>query len=146
MGVKILNEDGSLVYEFRDGLGVPLLYRVLSVAKFTGEDQPEIILNPHVAAFHQTLSDAMQPPRVRTDSEAEIDRLALQVRVRIATVFRHAVLSGDLSWLSWGGEEKRAFARDILFAPYAVSERFVGEFVEEEDSYFLRVREALAAQ
>lgn len=146
MGMKILNEDGSILFEFQEGLGLPLLYRVLAVAKFTGEDQPEIILNPHVAALHSAVSEAMPPRRVSLENERFHDELAHRVRLRVGNVFRHAVLDGSLKWLSWSEAEKRRFVRDELFAPYNLSDQFLSDFVEEEDYYFADVRSALSAQ
>lgn len=142
MGMKILNEDGSVLFEFPDGLGAPLLYRVLAVAKFTGEDQPEIILNGHVSALHRAVSDAMsrEPPSTSTNS---LDSMAQTLRPRIGRIFRDAVLDGSLAWLDRSHAEKVAFTRDVLFAPYAVSEQFVADFVEEEDWYFERASKAL---
>lgn len=146
MGVKILNEDGSLLHEFRDGLGVPLLYRVLAVAKFTGEDQPEIILNDHVSAFFKAVASASPPSRIRAPAPVQFNDFDPAVRVRISTVFRHAVLNGSLKWLSWSDAEKRAFVTDVLFAPWTLAADAVGDFMEEEDAYFRRIRAALDSQ
>jgi hypothetical protein len=145
MGVKILNEDGSVLHEFPEGLGAPLLYRVLAVARFTGEDQPEIILNHHVAALHRAVGEAM-PPGMSAPSWQDADELARTVRQRIDLCFREQVISGQLPWPRWSMEEKRAFVRDVLFSPVQVSDQYLADFVEEADGHFARVRAALGDQ
>jgi hypothetical protein len=147
MGVKILNEDGSVLFEFRNGLGLPLLYRVLAVAKFTGEDQSEIILNPHVAALHRAIANAMPPARAAATIHGyDRDSLVRSVRTRIGDVFRSAVLGGNLKWLSWSDAEKRLFVREELFAPYDISDEYIADFIEEEDHYFADIRATLNGQ
>jgi hypothetical protein len=144
MGMKILNEDGSILYEFRDNLGAPLLYRILAVAKFTGEAEPEVILNPHVAGFFRAVSQAM--PKLKSPSTglpSRNDLLAQRAWARIVPVFRNAVLSGQLDWPKWTQSEKTAFASEELWAPYEVSDQFLSDFVDDEDHYFERVRKAL---
>ena len=148
MGMKILDESGSLLYEFPKNLGGYLLDRLLVVARFTGEDQPEVILNDHVSALHvavaNSLRDGARPARRLTGSDA--DAMAHRFRSRIVGVFRDAVLSGQLQWLSWSADEKLAFVRNVLWSPLEVSDQFIANFIEEEEAYFGRVRRALGAQ
>lgn len=143
MGMKILNEDGSILHEFRDNLGAPLLYRILTVAKFTGEAKPEIILNPHVAGLYRAVTQAMPKLKNSTSTPIERDGLAQRAWSRIVPVFRNAVLSGQLDWLKWTRSEKTAYASDELWAPYEVSDQFLSDFVDDEDHYFEQVRKAL---
>ncbi len=142
MGMKLLNEDGSVLYEFRDNLGAPLLYRILAVAKFTGEAEPEIILNSHVAGLYRAVSQAM-PELKNTTRPIENDNLAQRAWPRIVPVFRNAVLGGQLDWPKWTHSEKVAFASHELWAPYNVSDQFLSDFIQDEDHYFERVRKAL---
>lgn len=143
MGVKILGEDGALLHEFRDGLGAPLLYRILTVAKFTGEDQVEIILNPHVADLHTAIADSLPPARGPHTATADTDRMALGLRMRIAGRLRAAVLAGQHEWPRWSADKKTEYVTGVLFAPFHVSDQFVWDFIEEEDHYFACARRAL---
>jgi len=143
MGMKIIGEDGSLLYEFRDGLGAPLLYRLLAVAKFTGEDQKEIILNPHVAELHKAIASAMASHLRAPVRAPAVEEMSRDLQLRVRNVLRSAVLGGQHEWLSWDEATKAEYVRSILFAPYGVSEQFVSDFVEEEDSYYAGVRRSL---
>lgn len=147
MGMRIIDDDGTVLHEFPQNLGKYLLYRLLTVAKFTGEDQAEIILNEHIAAFGLALSKAMPAPTARPIMPEDAnDALCRQVMVRIATVFRERVLSGDVPWARWSLQEKRSFVLGTLFAPFTPSDNFVKEFIEDEDARFEKARRSLAAQ
>jgi|CXWL01.1.fsa_nt_gi hypothetical protein len=142
MGMQIIDDDGTLVHEFPPNLGKHLLYRLLIVAKFTGEDQAEIILNDKVAALGASLARSMPKPTVSVGRQ--VDELPAQVLPRILGVFREQVLGGQLPWAKWSAEEKRDFVTNTLFAPYAPSQEFVDDFVSDEDSRLERVRLALS--
>ena len=45
MGVTIVGEDGTILHEFRDGLGLLLLHRLLVAAKFRENADYDIVLN-----------------------------------------------------------------------------------------------------
>ena len=145
MGMQILNEDGSALYEFKNGLGVHLLYRIFAAAKFTGEADPLIILNQHVADVYRAIQSA-KTHSIRPMATHSIDDMARRCWQRIVPPFRNAVLNGDIRWLAWNSEEKAAFVLDLLWAPWEVSEQFIIEFVEEEDAFFQRVKQHLNDQ
>lgn len=107
MGMKILNEDGSVLYEFQDGLGAPLLYRVFAAAKFTGEIDPLIALNKHVAEAHRAIAQSM-PVFGRKPTTEAFEDMARRSWERIVRPFRDAVLGGQLDWLKWTADEKAA--------------------------------------
>lgn len=136
MGVRILDEDGSLIFEFRDGLGKPLLGRLLRVAKFVGEAQPEIIINEHVALLGLAIEQAMEnerPAIVHAEPRGNYQSALQAVLPRLFGVLSDAILSGGLPWPLWSNIEKRAFVRSILVAPIAITDQELEDTVEEID-------------
>lgn len=146
MGMKLIDDDGTLLHEFPDHLGKYLLHRVLTVAKFTGEDQAEIILNSHVADLHRAIAKAVSDGATVTHhvdaSDAHL-RMLRDFGPRLARVLREQVLNGALPWPRWTLTEKRDFVRDVLYAPFQLPEQFLSDFIEEQDFYFARTKKAL---
>jgi hypothetical protein len=142
VGVQILDEDGTLLHEFPANLGKPLLYRLLTVAKFTGEDETEIILNGFVADFGKALAERASPRSTIDQGQVHND-LSRQAWTRLANVLRDNILSGRLGWPGWSAEEKHAFVSDVLFAPYRPTNEFIAEFIEETDWRLAQAKQAL---
>jgi hypothetical protein len=98
VGVQILDEDGTLLHEFPANLGKPLLYRLLTVAKFTGEDETEIILNGFVADFGKALAERASPRSTIDQGQVHND-LSRQAWTRLANVLRDNILLEGLDGL-----------------------------------------------
>jgi hypothetical protein len=145
MGVKIVGEDGVVLHEFKDGLGVPLLLRIVGRAKFSKEPDPLIVLNPHVAELARALDGAMQRI-LPTTTHASYEDLAPDIRWQVTETLYREVEAGRLKWLKWLQHEKISYVRDILIAPWSAPREFIEEFVSEADHYFDRVRRALNDQ
>ncbi|WP_395644626.1 hypothetical protein [Terricaulis sp.] len=141
MGVKLLDEDGRLLHEFRDGLGVILLDRLLTAAKFRDDADWDILLNEHVASLATSVRNAM--PMRRGPVPPPDDDLCRAASQRLTDCLRNHVLTGALPWPRWTAEQKTAFVRSVAFAPWSPSEQFVREYVEERDAEFARWRKSL---
>jgi hypothetical protein len=141
MGVKILDEDGTVIHEFRDGLGVILLQRMLIAAKFRDDADMDLVLNGHVSELGKALAGAYRPkPLVPRSDDDDVLR---QVQLRLNEALRHHVFGRSIPWMQWTDEQKRVFVRDVMFAPWVASEQFLVEYIEERDSEFMRWRAAL---
>lgn len=141
MGVQIIGEDGTLLHEFGDRLGAILLSRLIVAAKFRNDADYDLVLNEHVAELALSLKRATPQPTIpRPD-----DDLLRQCEPRLIEVFNHHVFTGALKWSAWSMDEKTAYVRDIVFAPFKASDQFLTDFVEDRESYFERWRRALNA-
>jgi len=140
MGLRITDEDGSLLYEFRDGLGAILLHRLLLAAKFRADADYDIVLNEHVAELGKALRQAL--PATTKTQEDDDDVLRSQQN-RLVEVFNHHVSTGALRWPSWRAGEKKASVRDVICAPFKASDQFVADFVEDRDGALDAWRRAL---
>ncbi|KAF0181735.1 MAG: hypothetical protein IV086_06605 [Hyphomonadaceae bacterium] len=146
MGVKVIDEDGTLLFEFQVGLGKTLLSRLLRVAKFVGEAQEEIILNGNVSQFGIAIESAMQSEQGSIKPKGIDDaheRMVQSLWPRLLGTLTEAVLIGRIRWTSWSAHEKKSFLRDVLFAPIVVSEQTLDDAVEEFDWKTSRWRKSL---
>lgn len=143
MGVKILNEDGTLLHEFREGLGVILLDRLITAAKFRNDPDWDLLVNEHVANLGTALRKTLPPRGSSQTTESVDDDLCRQASLRLTECLRNHILTGAVSWPRWTPEEKRSFVRDVVFAPWTPSKQFVEDYVEERDVELTRWRKAL---
>jgi hypothetical protein len=143
MGVKILDEDGTLIHEFGEGLGKPILYKLFGIAKFAGDNDEIVVLNKHVSDFGASLLNASPAASPRPSL---IDEFGHDVCWRLHQALRASILSGRTRWQSLDVVGKRALLREVLFAPHPASEQFLDDFIEETDLYVKGVHRALSGQ
>lgn len=144
MGVRILDEDGTELFEFRAGLGKPLLSRIIHAAKFNIAD-PEIVLNTHVANFGRAIETAM-PRRVlhaRFPQDPD-DMLADELFPTLFKILSDAILAGHVPWQAWSSEERVQFLKDELYAPAKLSNEKAEEIAETVTHHVERWRRSLS--
>lgn len=146
MGVRILDEDGAILFEFANGLGKPLLSRLLREAKFSAA-HPDIVLNQHVASLGRAIEAAM-PRRVHHAifPQNPDDTLADHLFPELFRVLRGAILDGGIPWLAWSDEQREGFLKDELYAPAILSGEKAREMAETITYDVNQWRQTLANQ